>query len=173
VELAHEALITQWPWLQDMLRANAVDVRRLARLMERTKEWSAAPDDAKKSFLAYGADRDVFNELAHQRPDWLSPDDRSLVAKSIEWKTSEARRDWWMTWSLRVIAVALACALVGVGWFYWRAQSQLDRANQAIAQSINNDLDLQPGDALTPRQRSALWQLAAADEPVKSKYVPS
>ena len=32
--LSHEALITQWPWLQNTLTTNAADVRRLARLME-------------------------------------------------------------------------------------------------------------------------------------------
>ena len=30
---------------------------------------------------------------------------------------------------------------------------------------------MRAANALTPRQRGALWQLAAADEPVKSKFV--
>jgi len=115
-ELAHEALITQWPWLQDMLKANAAGVRRLDRLMTRAHEWKQAPNEGKRSYLAFGAERDVFGELAAQRPDWLSLEDQDFVAKSMEWKASEQRRDWWMTWSLRAGAFGLACALIGVGF---------------------------------------------------------
>jgi hypothetical protein len=50
-------------------------------------------------------------------------------------------------------------------------QRQLDRANQALAESINNDLALQGDKSLTARQRNALWKLAAADEPVKRDFV--
>jgi hypothetical protein len=81
-ELAHEALITQWPWLQDMLKTNAADVRRLARLMERAKEWSAAPDEKKSSYLATGAERELFDDLAKPRAEWLSLTERDFVAAS-------------------------------------------------------------------------------------------
>ena len=177
-EIAHEALITQWPWLQRTLRADARDVRRLDRLMTRTGEWSEAVEEEKRSYLAFGAERDLFGELAAQRTDWLSPDDQAFIAKSMEWKAREQRRELWMTWSLRAVAVALAFALVAVGWFYLRQrqaateiQRQLDRANRALAESINNDLDLKRDQDMTPRQRQALWKLAVADEPTKSDYL--
>ena len=50
-------------------------------------------------------------------------------------------------------------------------QRQLDRANRALAESINNDLGLEADKPLTSRQRDALWKLAAAAEPVKSEFV--
>ena len=81
-ELAHDALITQWPWLQGMLKTNTADVRRLARLMERAKEWSAAPDERKAGYLATGAEREAVGELARRRPDWLSQVDRDFVEES-------------------------------------------------------------------------------------------
>ena len=46
-EIAHEALITQWPWLQRTLKNDAPDARRLDRLMSRSREWSEAPVDEK------------------------------------------------------------------------------------------------------------------------------
>ncbi len=49
-------------------------------------------------------------------------------------------------------------------------QRQLDRANQALAESIENDLDLRSDEPLTTRQRQALWKLAVADEPVKRDF---
>jgi hypothetical protein len=50
-------------------------------------------------------------------------------------------------------------------------QRQLERANQALAESINNDLGVEPDKPLTPRQRQALWKLAIADEPIKRDFV--
>ena len=84
-----------------------------------------------------------------------------------------------MTRSLRAVAIALACALVGVGWFYSKerqaaleTQRQLDRANQALAESINNELGLSDQlSELKARQRGALWKLAVVDEPVKRNFV--
>ena len=72
-EIAHEALITQWPWLQGRLRDDARDVRRLDRLMEKAQEWRDAPADRKAAYLAAGAERESFDELTKQRADWLSP----------------------------------------------------------------------------------------------------
>jgi WD40 repeat protein len=81
-EIAHEALITQWPWLQGRLRGNAGDVRRLDRLIEKAQEWRDAPADRKAAYLAGGAERESFNELAGQRPEWLSRLDLGFVAES-------------------------------------------------------------------------------------------
>jgi hypothetical protein len=50
-------------------------------------------------------------------------------------------------------------------------QRQLDRANRALAESINNDLGLELNVYLSARQRQTLWKLAVADEAVKSDYV--
>ena len=50
--------------------------------------------------------------------------------------------------------------------YYQRAQAQ-----RQLAVSINNDLGLEPGLPLKPRERYALWKLAVADEPVKRDFV--
>ena len=39
-EIAHEALITQWPWLQSRSKDEARNVRTLDRLMSKSNEWS-------------------------------------------------------------------------------------------------------------------------------------
>jgi hypothetical protein len=39
IEVCHEALITQWPWLQNTLNAAAADLRALERLMDRAGRW--------------------------------------------------------------------------------------------------------------------------------------
>ncbi len=78
-EIAHEALITQWPWLQSRLKDEARNVRTLDRLMSKSNEWSKAPPTRKADFLAVGAERELFEELDTQRADWLSKVDRAFV----------------------------------------------------------------------------------------------
>jgi hypothetical protein len=56
VEIAHEALITQWPWLQDSLNAAAGDMRLLDQLMDRTQRWSTTGGH-RGEHLATGADQ--------------------------------------------------------------------------------------------------------------------
>ena len=91
-EIAHEALITQWPWLQGQLKADVRDARRLERLIDRSREWHDAPEEEKRAYLAYGADRDLFGELLELHPDWLSPDDKVFVAASIDAKRADDER---------------------------------------------------------------------------------
>jgi hypothetical protein len=50
-------------------------------------------------------------------------------------------------------------------------QRQLDRANQALAQAINSDLDFSDKQLLLGRTRNALWSLALSNKAVKSDYV--
>jgi hypothetical protein len=71
-EIAHEALITQWSWLQNRLKNDendlrARDVRRLEPLMSKAREWSTAHVEKRKEYLAYGAEREIFDELAKHR----------------------------------------------------------------------------------------------------------
>jgi len=48
---------------------------------------------------------------------------------------------------------------------------EVDRANRALADAINNDLLFAEGGGWAPRTRNALWRLAVADEAVKGDYV--
>jgi WD40 repeat protein len=81
-EIAHEALITQWPWLQGRLKEHARDVRRLDRLIDKAQEWNEASEDRKDAYLATGAERESFDELTRQRADWLSPLDCDFAEAS-------------------------------------------------------------------------------------------
>ena len=55
-----------------MLKANAADVRRLARLMERAKEWSAAPDGRKDELSRDRRGARTVRRSGERRADWLS-----------------------------------------------------------------------------------------------------
>jgi WD domain, G-beta repeat len=81
-EIAHEALIIQWPWLQRTLKTDASDVRRLDRLMSRSAEWCQAPLSRKTDYLATGAERETLSELVRERIDWVASVDREFVDAS-------------------------------------------------------------------------------------------
>jgi WD40 repeat protein len=91
VEIAHEALITQWPWLQNTLNEAAVDMRILDRLMDKARRWNTTGSRGTEH-LATGAERVEFAALAEHRPDWLSMAEREFVAASEEAERA-ARKD--------------------------------------------------------------------------------
>jgi WD40 repeat protein len=82
VEIAHEALITQWPWLQNTLQQAAPDMRVLDRLMDKARRWVTTAGLGKADHLATGAEREEFAALAGRRPDWMSGVERDFVAAS-------------------------------------------------------------------------------------------
>jgi hypothetical protein len=82
VEVCHEALITQWPWLQNTLNSAAADLRVLERLMDRAAIWHAAPATERGKHLASGAERELLSELRQRRDAWLSKSERAFIAES-------------------------------------------------------------------------------------------
>jgi hypothetical protein len=56
VEICHEQLITQWPWLQSRVTSDALDIRRLGRLIDKVSEWHSAEQKDKDQYLASGAE---------------------------------------------------------------------------------------------------------------------
>ncbi|MBY5896042.1 TIR domain-containing protein [Rhizobium leguminosarum] len=82
VEICHEQLVTQWPWWQTWINAHALDMRRLARLMAKASDWFEARPEERPTYLATGADLQIFSTLAASHPNWLSEKERTFVADS-------------------------------------------------------------------------------------------
>ena len=120
IEVCHEALITQWPWLQNTLNAAAADLRVLERLMDRAGTWAAAAATARENYLATGAERALFAELGQRRDAWLSADERAFIRESDgAFAREEAAKRRQVT-RLRALVAGLAVvilALAGVVTF--------------------------------------------------------
>ena len=115
-EIAHEALVTQWPrfqsWLQAAAQTEAGGKRTLDALIPRAASWATTADEkAKKDRLATGAEREVFAKLADARPGWLSADERAFVKDSNALQRRDRRRRI-LTRSTLAALVALVFALV-------------------------------------------------------------
>jgi hypothetical protein len=92
VEIAHEALITRWPWLRTEGQKFGVDIDELARLMEKAKAWVKEAVEKRPKYLATGADLETFSALAERRKDWLSNDECKFVAASNKAYEAEEKR---------------------------------------------------------------------------------
>ena len=132
-EIAHEALVTQWPRYQTWLSGRdpdgvdrAADKRVLDALTPRAVAWAAAPDTrAKAQRLATGADLDAFISLADRRPAWLSTNEHKQVLDSREAATRQQRRERWL-FRGAVAAAVVAAVAAGAGW---------QQRNRAVAQA--------------------------------------
>ena len=153
VEVAHEALITQWPWLQNTLNEAAGDMRVLDRLMDKARRWNTTGSRGIEH-LATGAERVEFAALAEHRPDWLSTAEREFVAASDEAHAAgeqrtrdEEQRKQRDTDRLRRMAKGLAAtaavlifALMAAVWFWYGAQTA-EEASRLAAQEARAQRD--------------------------------
>ena len=166
VEIAHEALITQWPRLHEYLIAHAGELRTLSDLMRRAQDWAAAIESAKH--LTSLADEERFQALRQAHGAWLAPVERRLLDWSkaehqriiqereedaIEKGLALAGREQAISASKRAILLgvlattALLFLLLGAGWFAYdrnkkAAQSRVDAlALLALSQAETNPVN--------------------------------
>ena len=92
VEIAHEALITRWPWLRTEGQKYASDIEELSRLMEKAKAWAKEPVSNRPKYLATGAELETFSALAERRNDWLSNKECEFVDASKKAHEAEEKR---------------------------------------------------------------------------------
>jgi WD40 repeat protein len=143
VEIAHEALFTQWPWLQDELQRASRDVRVLDRLMEKAARWAAADTGQQGKHLASGTDREEFSTLRNDRANWLSVPEIDFVESSDAAFQKEGKRRKALVLSLS-IATTVSVAALGLGWGYFQtARSNLSAALTALssAESERNPVE--------------------------------
>jgi tetratricopeptide (TPR) repeat protein len=139
VEIAHEALITQWPWLQNTLNEAAGDMRVLDRLIDRARRWDTIGSRGPEH-LATGAERTEFSALAQRRSDWLTATERDFVASSDEAERASrdrTRRRQQLERAAAVFFFALAVAITVASVWAYRAQREVvverGKASQALA----------------------------------------
>jgi hypothetical protein len=184
VDICHEQLITQWPWLQSRISESAINARRLVRLIEKVSEWNGREGKDKDQYLATGAELEVFDNLARQHGDWLSPSETEYVTASKDARQREERRRTWLFRGVVAASVLFAVAAAIATSFYQSAKEQtqiavnqgeqiarqLDRANRALARGIWSDLSFREND-LTARELNALWLLCGSDKAIRDRFV--
>jgi len=153
VELAHEALITRWAWLNEHLNAPnvAVQARRLERLIDRAETWSGKW--LKTSELATGNELDGYAELRKARRGWLSKKEDRFVAAGLRTRIGTA--------------VAAAVVVGGLIWVAATVSLRAVRAEQerasALAASVQERQEAAERAEQAAIEAEALARKAAAD----------
>jgi hypothetical protein len=151
VELCHEQLITQWPWLQSRITESAVYVRRLSRLIEKVGEWKQAEheDRVQYQYLATGAELEVFDDLRSQHGDWLSPTEAEYVVASKNARQREEQRRVWLFRGVAAASFLFFIAAVVADLFYVSAnkQTRIAKEQTRIAKEQTERADLAKADA--------------------------
>ena len=132
VEIAHEALVTAWPYFQNLLQAVADDKRILDALIPRARAWAASTSQEESNKrLATGADLELFAGLLGRRAEWLSDEERQFVEVSKAMEARRRRRNRMFTRALGAAAAILLILSAVAGWMSWRATEAEEVARDA------------------------------------------
>lgn len=123
VEIGHEALIAQWPWLNQRVNENADDIRTLQRLSDAAVSWENAQKNLK--MLANEGNQELFGGLAARHGNWLTNSERDFLARSR--RRSRTKRRFRVAGISTVVILALLVAGIGLVAFRWGVDAQEQR----------------------------------------------
>ncbi len=138
VEVAHEALLSSWPRLQDWINDDAEELRVVGRLVGAAARWQESGQDDGE--LLRGAPLAAAATLAHDHPDRLSEIERRYVEAGERHLEAEQHRERRRSRRLRnalaVAAVLLAISIITSGV----AVSQRDAAQASAFEAESTRL---------------------------------
>lgn len=129
IDVAHEALIRNWPWLSDLLRRQWVDHQKLWGLRSTAKLWKDS--GGFKGYLLAGEALQEALPFAKKSPELASLIDASKEAE----KKKKARLR-----NAKVGAALVAAAAVGAGWLYYQQALKLGEEQLEITTVEVNSL---------------------------------
>ena len=162
VEVAHEALLREWPRLRDWLEEDRDDIATLAHLREAAAGWDALDRDP--GGLYRGVRLEAALRVADGRGRSLPPAETAFLDASRAERDAERRREVGRVRRLRAQLAAVAAALVVSLVVGAIAVGQRDRASdqsrlaeaRELAAAANANLDVDP-------ERSVLLALEAVE----------
>ena len=142
MEVAHEALLRDWPTLRRWIAADREQLLVVHAIRDRTQTWLEAERDP--SELARGGRLEVAAELAGSRPELFNADELEWIGASLDQARREesqreerAERDRRQNRRLRGLlvgaAVLLVLSLVGGSIAVWQRRVAVDSEAEAIA----------------------------------------
>ncbi|MEU1213392.1 trypsin-like peptidase domain-containing protein [Streptomyces sp. NPDC005790] len=145
-ELAHEALITQWPELAEVVRVDADYLNARAEVQHDLDRWERMR--RRPDLLPGGFQLDSLTKRLHEREDELSLEQREFLAAA-------RRRRWryrWQTragWTAGALVLALIATLLTFNVLESRDSAQRADEARSRALSVQSDelVDTNPGHA--------------------------
>ncbi|MGY1691476.1 nSTAND1 domain-containing NTPase [Geodermatophilus sp. SYSU D01105] len=154
VEVAHEALLRQWPPLREAIEDARSWLRLRSELERLTADWEHARRD--ESFLVHGTRLAAFDRWAAQHPDDVGPAERQFLDASRALASAElaaARRSNRRLRSLSGVLAVLLVVALAAGAVAWVANQQAQAKNRLalsrqVAAQSNRLVDSQPDTAI-------------------------
>lgn len=156
VEIAHEAILSEWERLRSWLSESRHDIRQQSLLAAAAAEWLRAGSE--KSYLLRGARLDQFEEWMGQMGIALTPDETTYLEASVteraqqtqleyEQQAREAKLKQRMQRGFQLLAgVFLIAAVIAAGLaiiaFDQRATARKERDNALRQAEVNHSLVL-------------------------------
>ena len=156
-EIAHEALVTAWPYFQNLLQDTADEKRVLDALIPRARAWAAEKNQRDRdNRLATGADLELFQGLLQGRATWLSSEEREFVERSAAAVQARLRRrSLLFQGAIAASLLFLVIAVVAIV-FYFEAQEQTTRAEQTARFAVTTLQSLRETESLRPDEGAHL-----------------
>lgn len=172
VEVAHEALIRQWPRLREWLDDDREGLRLQRRLSESARSWDSAGRDASELYRGPRLDAAVEWSAAH--PDECNDRERAFLAASVALRDADAARERREIRRLRLsvlgIGVALIVALVAGGIAAVQQHRASDNAAEAHGRAQQAAAERQRADEA--RQASDVRRLVAESKIAQGTDLP-
>ncbi len=142
IEVAHEALIREWPRLRSWLDDDREGYRMLSHLTQSARAWEHLSRDPGE--LYRGARLAAASEWATDHGESLNAVEKEFVAASLKLNEDERVRDARRLRRLRVLVAGLAgialIAVVGTGVAFWQWNEANDQRDRADASTLEATL---------------------------------
>ncbi|MGW6963304.1 nSTAND1 domain-containing NTPase [Streptomyces zaomyceticus] len=145
-ELAHEALITQWPQLAEVVRDDADFLDARAEVQHDLDRWKRA--GGRRDLLPSGSQLDALTERLGERERELSGEQREFLAKGRS-RRNVVRRWTRAGWVAGALVVALIATLVGANVLESRLSAQRAKEAHSRVLAVQSDelMGTNPGHA--------------------------
>ena len=158
VEIAHEALILQWAFLNHYITEHQSEIRTLGDLIKRAGKWRAS--GYQENWLATGAELDDYVMLSHEKPEFLSSDENAFIQKSI--RALRTHKIWRYASAFFVMVFLLVSIATFIIFSFEKRESRISQIKDLYARA--------EAKAQTDPVTAITWILASwpllADEPV-------
>lgn len=168
IEVAHEALLREWPLLRRFLEADRDFLVGKRQLADDLAIWREAPAERKADALLSGLRLTRAQQwLSERGPHDLNDDERQFIGEST--RASQSRQRWRIRLAVAVILLLAAFSLLaGWQWTQARHEATVAEQNASEAKREKDRADQSAAEALAQKNIAEQQKLEATQQAQKS-----
>jgi tetratricopeptide (TPR) repeat protein len=168
IEVAHEALLREWPLLRRFLEADRDFLVGKRQLAEDLSIWREAPTQQKADALLSGLRLTRAQQwLVERDPHDLNDEERAFIGESV--KAAQARQRWRTRAAAAIFLLLAAFSLLAVWqWTEARHEATIAQQNEQEAKREKDRADQNAADALAQKNIAEQQKLLATQQAQRS-----